>query len=152
MHKFPLQKTLLLMKLKISTAQKIVITVLVFGCSVVGFMVKLPAMFRHQDRQMHAAFYFVAAAFFTLLYAGRNFRIHLLVLAALAAFGVGIEYAQEYSNRLVRHPFHGRFDPVDVKYNIMGLLAFSAVWILYLLASWLVRAQQVTSEDDNTNR
>jgi hypothetical protein len=129
------------MKLKISTAQKIVITVLVMGCSVAGFMVKLPAMFRHYDREMHAAFYFMAAAFFTLLFAGKNFWIHLFIVAALAVFGVGIEYAQAYSNRLVRHPFHGRFDPEDVKYNIMGLLAFSAIWIMYLLGAWLLPAQ-----------
>jgi len=139
------------MKLKISTAQKIMITVLVLGCSVVGFMVKLPAMFRHQDRQMHAAFYFVAAAFFTLLLAGRNLWIHLLIIGALAGFGVCIEYAQQYSNRFFRHPFHGRFDPVDVKYNIMGLLAFSAIWLLYLLLAWLFRAQQVNHGNDGTN-
>ena len=129
------------MKLKISTAQKIIITLLVIGCSVVGFMVKLPAMFRHHDKLMHAAFYFMAAAFFTLLFAGRNFWLHLFILAALAAFGVGIEYAQEFSNHLVRHPFHGRFDPEDVKYNIMGLLVFSAIWVLYLAGEWLLSAK-----------
>lgn len=64
------------MKFKISTTQKIIITVLVLGCSLVGFMVKLPAMFRHNDREMHASFYFIAAAFFTLLYAGKNLWIH----------------------------------------------------------------------------
>jgi hypothetical protein len=126
------------MKLKISTLQKILITLLVLGCSVVGFMIKLPGMFRHHDKEMHAAFYFMAAAFFTLLFAGRNFWLFLFVEAALAAFGVGIEFAQEYSNRLVRHPFHGRFDPEDVKYNIMGLLAFSAIWVIYLLGAWLL--------------
>lgn len=130
------------MKVTITTAQKIIITVLVLGCSVVGFMIKLPAMFRHHDREMHAVFYFMAAAFFTFLFAGRNFLLHVFILAALALFGVGIEYAQEYSNRLVRHPFHGRFDPEDVKYNILGLLAFSAIWILYLLGVWLFRPQQ----------
>lgn len=126
------------MKLRLSTAQKILITLFVLGCSVVGFMLKLPAMFRHHDQEMHAAFYFVAAAFFTLLFAGRNFWLHVFILVALAAFGVAIEYAQEYSNRLVRHPFHGRFDPEDVKYNIMGLLAFSGIWVIYLLGIWLL--------------
>ena len=65
------------MNLKISTAQKVIITILVLACSVVGFMIKLPAMFRHHDLEMHAAFYFTAAAFFTLLFAGKNFWIHL---------------------------------------------------------------------------
>lgn len=129
------------MKLKITTTQKVIITILVLGCSVVGFMVKLPAMFRHHDREMHAAFYFMAAAFFTLLFAGRNFWIFIFIIAALAAFGVCIEYAQEYSNRLVLHPFHGRFDPEDVKYNIMGLLAFSAIWVLYMPGAWMFAAR-----------
>jgi hypothetical protein len=131
------------MNFKLSAAQKIIITLLVVACSVVGFMIKLPAMFRHHDQEMHAAFYFMAAAFFTLLFAGRNFWIHFLIIMVLAAFGMGIEYAQEYSNRLVRRPFHGRFDPEDVKYNIMGLLAFSGVWVLYLLGVLLFRLQQL---------
>jgi hypothetical protein len=130
------------MKLKINTAQKIIITLVVLACSVYGFMIKLPAIFRHHDQEMHAAFYFLAAAFFTLLFAGRNFWIHLFILANLAAFGACIEYAQEFSNRLVRHPFHGRYDPEDVKYNIMGLLAFSGIWVIYLLGAWLLKSQQ----------
>ncbi len=128
------------MNLKITTSQKVIITILVLACSVVGFMLKLPRIFRNHDLEMHAAFYFIAAAFFTLLLAGKNFWIHLFILAVLAAFGVGIEYAQEYSNSLLRHRIHGRFDPEDVKYNIMGLLVFSAIWITYLLGAWLVRA------------
>ena len=130
------------MKLKLTTAQKVIITLLVLACSVAGFMIKLPAMFRHHDLEMHAAFYFTAAAFFTLLFAGRNFWIHLFILVVLAAFGAGIEYAQEYSNQLVHRRIHGRFDPEDVKYNIMGLLAFSANWVTYLLGAWLVRSPQ----------
>lgn len=137
------------MKLKITTAQKIIITLLVLACSVAGFMLKLPVMFRHHDKEMHAAFYFVAAAFFTLLFAGKNFWIHGFIVAALAAFGVVIEYAQEYSNSLVRHRIHGRFDPEDVKYNVMGLLAFSAIWVAYLLGAWLFRAQPKSSEADS---
>lgn len=134
------------MKLKISTAQKIFITILVLACSVIGFMIKLPSMFRHHDREMHAAFYFIAAAFFTLLFGGKNFWIHLFIIAVLAALGIGIEYAQEYSNRLVRRPFHGRFDPEDVKYNIRGLLAFTAVWVTYLLGTWLLKAPKPDKE------
>ena len=137
------------MNLKLTTAQKTIITILVLACSIAGFMIKLPAMFRKHDLEMHAAFYFMAAAFFTLLFAGRNFWIHGFIIAALAAFGVGIEYAQEYSNSLVRHRIHGRFDPEDVKYNIMGLLAFSAIWVAYLLGAWLFRAHPKSSEVDS---
>jgi hypothetical protein len=136
------------MKLKLTTTQKIFITILVMGCSLVGFMIRLPGVFRNHDRQMHAAFYFIAAAFFTLLYAGRNFWIHIVVLVLLATFGIGIEYAQEYSNHLLHKRIHGRFDPEDVKYNIMGLLAFSAVWVLYLLGAWLFKTQKVNTGND----
>lgn len=131
------------MNLKLTTLQKIIITILVLCCSVAGFMIKLPGMFRHQDREMHAAYYFLAAAFFTLLFAGRSFWKHLLIGAALAAFGVCIEYAQEYSNKLLRRRIHGRFDPEDIKYNVMGLLAFSAIWILFLAGTWLLKNRQI---------
>lgn len=134
------------MNFKLSTAQKIVITLLVVACSVVGFMIKLPAIFRHHDREMHAAFYFIAAAFFTLLFAGRNFWIHVLIIIVLAAFGMAIEYAQEYSNQLVHRRIHGRFDPEDVKFNIMGLLAFSAIWIMYLLGGLMFRTAEQPSK------
>lgn len=128
------------MNLKLTTTQKAIITILVLACSVAGFMIRLPGVFHNHDREMHAAYYFTASAFFTLLYAGKNFWKHLFVVAALAAFGVCIEYAQEYSNQLVHRRIHGRFDPEDVKYNIMGLLAFSCIWILYLLCSRLFRS------------
>ena len=135
------------MKLKLTTAQKIVITILVMAISVAGFMIRLPGVFRHHDREMHAAYYFIAAAFFTLLFAGKNFWIHLLIIAMLAAFGMAIEYAQEYSNQLVHRRIHGRFDPEDVKYNIMGLIAFSSIWILYLLGALMFRpAEQPSNE------
>ena len=123
------------MKYTITFSQKILISLFLMTCSVAGFMVKLPGVFQHHDRALHAMYYFGAAAFFTLLFAGKNFWIHLFILIALALFGVGIEYAQQFSNSLVRHPFHGRYDPEDVKYNIIGLAGFSACWIFYLLVS-----------------
>jgi len=127
------------MNIKLTTAQKIVITILVMAISIAGFMIRLPGVFRNHDREMHEAYYFIAAAFFTLLFAGKNFWIHLLIIAILAAFGMAIEYAQEYSNQLVHRRIHGSFDPEDVKYNVMGLLAFSSIWVLYLLGALVFR-------------
>jgi N-acetylglutamate synthase-like GNAT family acetyltransferase len=127
------------MKLKITNTHKIFITLLLLAVAVCGFMIRLPEMFRHHDRQLHAAFYFVAAAFFTLLLAKRNIWAHLLIVASLAIFGIVIEHAQEYSNSFLHKQIHGRYDPEDVKYNLMGLAAFSAVWLPYLLAAFVLK-------------
>lgn len=45
--------------------------------------------------------------------------------------GVGIEWAQEYSNHFFRSKIHGRFDKEDVLWNVKGLVGFSVVWVLY---------------------
>lgn len=130
------------MKLNFTTPQKIFITVVVLACSVAGFMIRLPGLFRHHDRPLHAAYYFMSAAFFTFLFAGISFWKHMAVIALLAAFGLAIEYAQEYSNQLLHKRIHGRFDPEDVKYNIMGLLAFSGIWMLYMLVLLLLKPER----------
>jgi GNAT superfamily N-acetyltransferase len=127
------------MKLKITNTHKIFITLLLLAVAVCGFMIRLPEMFRHHDRQLHAAFYFMAAAFFTLLLAKKNLWAHLLVVTALAIFGILIEHAQEYSNSFLHRQIHGRYDPEDVRYNIMGLVAFSALWLPFLLAASLLK-------------
>ena len=102
--------------------------------SIVGFMVKLPRGFRHYDKELHAAFYFMAAAFLNILFANGKFTRHILIFGLLLLFSVTIEYAQEYSNKLLRKRIHGRFDPEDVKYNLRGLIGFSLLWVPY----WLV--------------
>jgi glycopeptide antibiotics resistance protein len=51
----------------------------------------------------------------------------------LYLFSVSIEFAQEYSNKFFHVRIHGRYDPEDVKHNLMGLVAFSAVWVVYRL-------------------
>ena len=127
------------MKLKISITQKIFFAFFCFGIAIVGFMLKLPAMFRGMDKEMHAGFYFVAAAFLNFLFAKRNLLIHVFIFGFLYAFGYGIERAQEYSNKFFRHRIHGRFDPEDVASNLQGLIYFSVVWIVLVAVSFVVK-------------
>ena len=44
-----------------------------------------------------------------------------------------IEFSQEYSNTLVNKRIHGRFNPVDLKYNLIGLTCFSVLWFTYYI-------------------
>ena len=103
-----------------------------FLLSIVGFMIKLPAGFRHFDKELHSIFYFFAAAFLNLLFANKKIARHILIFIALYLFGVSIEYAQEYSNKLFHARIHGRYDPEDIQSNLKGLIAFSICWIIYV--------------------
>lgn len=129
------------MKLNLSITQKIVLAVFCFGIAIVGFMLKLPSMFRGMDKEMHAAFYFVAAAFLNILFAKRNLLIHIFIFGFLYAFGYAIERAQEYSNKFFRSRIHGRFDPEDVAANLQGLLYFSVMWVIVVAISYLFKKQ-----------
>ena len=95
-------------------------------------MVKLPAVFHHYDKELHAAFYFFATIFFGLQFPKK----WLLVLFCLLIFGFGIELAQAFSNkislRLIGKPIHGRFDIEDIRYNFKGLFWGSLVLLLLL--------------------
>jgi hypothetical protein len=95
-------------------------------------MVKLPAVFHHYDKELHAAFYFMAVIYFGLQFPKK----WLLVLFCLLIFGFGIELAQAFSNkisiRIIGKPIHGRFDIEDIRYNIKGLFWGSLVILLML--------------------
>jgi len=99
---------------------------------IIGFIVKLPAVFHHYDKELHAAFYFFAPIFFGLQF----HKKWLLVLFCLMIFGFGIELAQAVSNkisiRLIGKSIHGRFDIEDIRYNIKGLFLGSAMLLLKL--------------------
>ena len=127
------------MKRNLSITTKIFIAVFCFGIAIVGFMLKLPSMFRGMDKEMHAAFYFLAAAFLNILFAKRNLIIHAIIFVFLYLFGYAIELAQEYSNKFFRKRIHGRFDPEDVASNLQGLLYFSAIWIVFAVISFLLK-------------
>jgi hypothetical protein len=111
--------------------------------SIIGFMIKLPSGFRHIDKELHALFYFVAAAFLNMLFAKRNLGRHLLIFGILYFFGVCIEYAQAYSNQFFHKRIHGRYDPEDVAANLNGLLAFSLLWLVYVALSFMHKKMTV---------
>jgi hypothetical protein len=122
------------MEIKFNNSTKAWLVFMWLVASVVGFMVKLPSGFRHYDKELHAAFYFLAAGFLNVLFTNGKFTRHLLIFILLYLFSVSIEYAQEYSNKLLHARIHGRYDPEDVKYNLRGLIAYSVLWIAYQLA------------------
>ena len=118
---------------------KAIILFACFGFAVIGFMLKLPSSFRHIDKELHAAFYFLAAAVLNFLFAGTNLLRHSLIFVSLYLFGTAIEAAQEWSNRFFRRRIHGRFDPEDIEWNLKGLLAFSLLWLLFTAAVLVYR-------------
>ena len=134
------------MKQNLSISTKLFIAVFCFGIAIVGFMLKLPAMFRGMDKEMHAAFYFVAAAFLNILFAKRNLIIHAFIFGFLYVFGYVIELAQEYSNKFFRKRIHGRFDPEDIASNLQGLVYFSAVWLVVVALTFLFKKTATETE------
>ncbi len=114
----------------LSNNNRIIIAVLCFAVAIFGFMLKLPSAFRGIDKELHAAFYFLAAAFLNVLFAKRSLVRHIIIFVALYLFGMAIEYSQAYSNRFFSRRIHGRFDPEDVQWNLNGLIAFSLVWVV----------------------
>lgn len=121
------------MNLKLNNWVKAILVFICLVASVLGFMIKLPSGFRHFDKELHAAFYFLAAGFLNVLFTNGKFTRHLLIFVILYVFSISIEHAQEYSNRFFRVRIHGRYDPEDVKYNLMGLIAYSVLWVSYNL-------------------
>lgn len=122
------------MNLKFNNQTRALLVFIWLLLSVVGFMIKLPSGFRHSDKQLHAAYYFFAAFFLNVLYTNGKFTTHFLIVVILFVFSMSIEFAQEFSNKFFRAPIHGRFDPEDVKYNLIGLIAYSVLWVSYRLA------------------
>ena len=123
--------------MKLNTWTKLFLVSAAFIVAVIGFMIKLPSGFKHIDKELHAAFYFLAAAFLNFLFTNKKIGIHLLIFIILFLFGVSIEYAQEYSNKLLHTRIHGRFDPEDVKSNLKGLVAYSICWIVYVVCMFM---------------
>lgn len=99
--------------------------------SIVGFMLKLPRVFHHYDKELHTVFYFSASLLFSFLFPKKWFLVFMLLLF----FGIGIELFQDFSNkislRLVGRRIHGRFDPEDVLANFYGLV-YGAITFLIL--------------------
>jgi|GEM_PF-709370 len=138
--------------MRFTVCQRVLFTLVGMAGAIVGFMIKLPAGFRHIDKELHAVFYFLAAAFLNVLFARTNLLRHGLVFLSLYGFGMGIEYFQAYSNRFFRTRIHGRFDPEDLQANLQGLLAFSLLWLLATGAILLYRSARPKSGKARSNR
>ncbi|MES2374184.1 MAG: hypothetical protein V4557_16525 [Bacteroidota bacterium] len=106
-----------------NTTSKIIIVIICFILSIIGFLIKIPVPLRGNDKLLHTAFYFLAAAFLHFLFR----KSLVIILVVLAVFGVLIEYLQELSNKFTRTKIHGRFDIEDVYANLKGLLLYSAI-------------------------
>lgn len=120
------------MNLRLAKLTKILLICTCIALSILGFMVKLPTSFRHFDKELHSLFYFTASAFLNILLTNRKIVGHALIFGSLFLFGVFIEYAQGYSNKIFHKRIHGRFDPQDIQSNVKGLVAFSILWILFV--------------------
>lgn len=112
---------------------KLLIIFIGFGIALYCFMIKLPVPLRKIDTELHALFFFSAAAFLNLMFCVKQINNHLMIFGLLLTASVLIEFAQEYSNSLVTKRIHGNFDPIDIKYNLFGLIAFSVLWFTYYL-------------------
>jgi hypothetical protein len=121
------------MEIKLNNSVKAALVFFWLIATVVGFLVKLPSGFRHYDKELHTAFYFLAAGFLNMLFTNGKLTIHILIFVLLYLFSISIEYAQEYSNKLLHVRIHGRYDPEDVSANLKGLIAYSVVWVFYRL-------------------
>lgn len=115
-------------------SNKIILISFVSVCTVVGFMIKLPKIFHQYAKELHSSFYLIATLFFIYLFPKK----WLLSSLVLVLFGIIIEFTQEFSNkisiRIIGKAIHGRFDIVDVKYNIMGVFyGLSIFFFLRLL-------------------
>ena len=112
------------------TDRRTLIVVFFTVASIIGFMIKLPRVFHHYDKELHASFYFAGFLFLSYLYPKR----WLLIAIVLGLGGVFIEYAQELSNkvtlRLIGKRIHGRFDIEDIEYNLMGLFLGVTAFII----------------------
>lgn len=134
------------MKINLTVSQRVIIAFVCFAIAIIGFMIKLPSGFRHMDKELHAAFYFLAAAFLNVLFAGSKIVRHVIIFVGLYLFGMLIEFSQAYSNRFFRKRIHGRFDPEDIQWNLKGLIAFSVIWLFCITVMFIYRKAAVESK------
>ena len=133
--------------MKLSPFIKILIALFCFAIAIIGFMIKLPSSFRHYDKELHALFYFLAAAFLNILFAKRNVLIHIVIFVFLYLFGMAIELSQEYSNKVFHNRIHGRYDVEDVAANLKGLIIFSLIWLVYAVIYSIYKKSRTDKEN-----
>ena len=127
----------------LSKLNKIFIVLILSFISIIGFMIKLPRVFSQHDKALHFLFYFFAAFTLNFLWANSNEKLlnflkHIAIAFFLGFFGIFIEIAQELSNHLVTKRIHGNFDPEDIFFNILGLIFFSGIWMVYKIGKMLL--------------
>jgi hypothetical protein len=112
---------------------KIILIIILAVISIVGFMVKLPKIFHHFDKELHMMFYFSATMIIAFFFPKRL----MISSMGLALFGIIIEFAQEFSNkisiRIIGKAIHGRFDIEDVKYNMIGVFCGLIIFLIFQL-------------------
>lgn len=96
--------------------------------SFIGFMIKLPSVFRRYDSELHFLFYLLTAIFFYMNFGKDKITYHVVIFMVLLMFGIGIEVMQELSNHILNRRIHGNFDPKDVFYNVFGLVVATLFW------------------------
>jgi VanZ family protein len=107
--------------------------------SIVGFMMKLPSVFRDYDKELHLLFYLATAVSLSILFAYRNYFYHVMTLIGLFCFGVFIEYCQEVSNSFVGKKIHGNFDIEDVIFNTLGLFIAFFIWTSFVVLRGMIK-------------
>jgi ABC-type iron transport system FetAB permease component len=115
--------------------------------SFIGFIIKLPSVFRRHDSELHFLFYLLTAIFFYFIFGKNRMSNHIVIFFLLLIFGIGIEVMQELSNHLLPKKIHGKFDPKDVFYNLLGLIAATLFWGVSLLVKKMIN----TIENENKN-
>ena len=135
--------------MKLNNWNKAILLIVCFTLSVIGFLIKLPSAFRHIDKELHAIFYFSAAAFLSLLFANKNILRHILIFISLYIYSFTIEYAQAFSNKFFHKKIHGHFDVEDMQANLKGLVYFSIAWIIYNSISYLYSILQFNKNNNS---
>ena len=118
--------------------------------SFIGFIIKLPSVFRHHDRELHFLFYLLTAIFFNLIFGKDRVTNLIVIFILLLIFGIGIEVMQELSNHLYPKKIHGNFDPLDVFYNLLGLIVATLFWGVSSLIKKIINNLN-NSENENKN-
>jgi ABC-type sulfate transport system permease component len=132
------------------TKTEIGLIVTLLMLSFFGFMLKLPSVFRHHDRELHFLFYLLTAIFFNLIFGKEKLTYLVTIFFSLLIFGIGIEVLQELSNHISTKKIHGNFDPVDVFYNILGLIVATLFWgVSLMLKKILTKLNDSGNENKN---
>lgn len=132
------------------TKSEIGLIMTLLALSFIGFIIKLPSVFGRHDSELHFLFYLLTAIFFYMIFGKNRMTNHIIIFILLLIFGIGIEVMQELSNHLFHKKIHGNFDPLDVFYNLLGLIVATLFWGVSLLIKKIISNLNNT-ENENKN-